>query len=411
MTILQICEAKKKVLWKLYVTGFVSLSGTKWSGERNFLSRCIFGTRDWPAILKKFKADYKHEWWAKGIERTPHTMPYMKIFLKVAIDLAPSVRFLWCGASYLPTNWWTREKSGSKSSWRHKELLLIAQDSTLGWNIYKKEKSSRSFFETFRCGGIDWIRLALCLPTGPFPRMWIRGDEERPNILQILGYSIATRIKRCAQGDAKRNNSAKSRKSLIIAIRDIYRKSQSVRPYDCRTSGEGEKDISGDGRSCRADWSFERLGVFRYSHEEKYACLRRGKICYLRRKSKAEQRSLDGSSRADFHMIEISRKSGRRCKVLIDKKERWTISVADRIWLGGGGQWSADRCCKNIIAEWEICDCSDNRMPRSLICMGEVVVNECWFTASTEVARTGNLFSCNWSLKKVLIWNLLFSNV
>jgi len=125
----------------------------------------------------------------------------------------------WCGGSYSPTNWWTRERTQHKALAAQKQNYYWMVRIHLLWvlDIYRKE-SSRSFFEPFQIVRNRLFRLQLWLATG-FSDGCDRVDERGPNICKT-GYSFATRI-----SDSQRlreEQLAKSRKSSFIASVNMF---------------------------------------------------------------------------------------------------------------------------------------------------------------------------------------------
>lgn len=147
-----------------------------------------------------------------------------------------------------------------------KEILLIAQDlSFYGIDLYAKSQLKTLIGKLSAIEGIEWIRLHYAFPEG-FPLEVIDYMRDNPKICKYLDMPfqhISDRILK------KMNRKVTSEQSyrLIQTIRDKV-------PGIClRTSimvgfpGETMNDFN-QLMQFISDIKFERLGVFKYSHEE-----------------------------------------------------------------------------------------------------------------------------------------------
>ena len=139
-TILRYVDAKQEgLVEKVYVTGCLSQRYKDSLEEEIPEVDAWFGTMELPLLLRKFKADYKHELVGERITTTANHFAYMKI--SEGCDRPCS----FCAIPLMrgkhvskPIEELVKE---AKSLARNgvKELLLIAQDSTYyGLDIYKK---------------------------------------------------------------------------------------------------------------------------------------------------------------------------------------------------------------------------------------------------------------------------------
>ena len=266
-TILRYADAKSDgLIDKLYVTGCLS-QRYKDDLEKEIPSvDAFFGTREVPALLKKFKADYKHELIGERITTTSSHFSYLKIaegcdrpcsFCAIPImrgkHISRPVEELVKEAKNLA-------KNGTK------ELLLIAQDSTYyGLDIYKKRNLAELLDKLADVEGIEWIRLHYAYPTG-FPLDVLDVMAKRDEICNYLDIPLQ-------HGSSKmltlmrRGTTREKTEALIKTMRE------KVPGITIRTTliaghpGETEEDFQ---EMCDfvQEMKFDRLGIFTYSHEE-----------------------------------------------------------------------------------------------------------------------------------------------
>jgi ribosomal protein S12 methylthiotransferase len=266
-TILQYADAKAEGLVdKVYVTGCLS-ERYKADLEKEMPTiDAFFGTRDLPLLLKKFKADYKHELVGERLITTPRHYAYLKIaegcdrpcsFCAIPLmrgkHISEPIEALVAQARHLA-------KIGTK------ELILIAQDLTYyGLDIYKKRNLHELLDQLADVEGIDWIRLQYAYPAG-FPLEILEVMKHRSNICNYLDmplqHTSTQMLQRMRRGVTKEKT-----QNLIDAIR------QTLPEIALRTTlivghpGETEKDFD-DLYDFTEKNRFDRLGVFTYSHEE-----------------------------------------------------------------------------------------------------------------------------------------------
>jgi len=266
-TILRYADAKDDgAIDKLYVTGCLSQRyKDDLEGEIPQVD-AFFGTRELPALLKKFKADYKHELVGERITTTSSHYAYMKIaegcdrpcsFCAIPLmrgkHISRPIEELVLEAKNLA-------KNGTK------ELLLIAQDLTYyGLDIYKKRNLSELLRNLSDVEGIEWIRLHYAYPTG-FPLDVLDVMAERDNICNYLDIplqhganSMLTKMRRGTTRQKTEKLLAEIRKRVPgIAIRTTLIAGHP---------GETEEDFQ-EMLKFVEESRFERLGIFTYSHEE-----------------------------------------------------------------------------------------------------------------------------------------------
>jgi ribosomal protein S12 methylthiotransferase len=266
-TILRYADAKEEgEIDKLYVTGCLSQRYKDDLEEQIPQVDAFFGTRELPALLKKFKADYKHELVGERITTTSSHYAYMKIaegcdrpcsFCAIPLmrgkHVSRPIEELVLEAKNLA-------KNGTK------ELLLIAQDLTYyGLDIYKKRNLSELLRNLSDVEGIEWIRLHYAYPTG-FPMDVLDVMAERDNICNYLDIPL----QHGADNMLSKMRRGTTRQKTEKLLADIRAKVPGIA---IRTTliaghpGETEEDFQ-ELLKFVEESRFERLGIFTYSHEE-----------------------------------------------------------------------------------------------------------------------------------------------
>ena len=317
-TILRYADAKDEgLVEKVYVTGCLS------ERYREDLMKEIpqidawFGTRELPALLKKFKADYKKELLGERIITTSPHYAYLKIsegcdrpcsFCAIPLmrggHISKPMEDIVAEAQSLV-------KNGTK------EILLIAQDSTYyGLDLYKKRKLAELMDRLADVDGLEWIRLHYAFPTG-FPEDVLDVMANRSNICNYLDIPLqhgSTEVLKIM----KRGTTREKTEALLDKIRS------KVPGIAIRTTliaghpGEGEKEFEEMVQFVERS-RFERLGIFTYSHEENTSA-------YLLNDDVPEDVKQDRAQTVMEVQENISaeineEKVGKTFKVLIDRME------------------------------------------------------------------------------------------
>jgi ribosomal protein S12 methylthiotransferase len=266
-TILRFASAKDSgKIDKLYVTGCLSQRYKDDLEVEISQVDAFFGTRELPLLLKRFKADYKHELIGERILTTAKHYAYLKI--SEGCDRPCS----FCAIPLMRGNHVSKAmedvlleaknlvKNGTK------ELILIAQDLTYyGLDTTKQRNLADLLKRLSDVEGLEWIRLQYAYPAG-FPMEILDVMAERPNICNYLDMPLqhgSTKILKVMRRGITREKT----EELISTIR------QKVPNIALRTTL-----IAGHPQETEADFAemlsfvenmkFDRLGVFPYSHEE-----------------------------------------------------------------------------------------------------------------------------------------------
>lgn len=266
-TILRFADAKEGgKIDKLYVVGCLSERYKEDLEKEVPIVDAFFGTRELPALLKKFNADYKHELIGERITTTSKHYAYLKI--SEGCDRPCS----FCAIPIMRGNHVSKPmeqlvlEAANLAKNGVKELVLIAQDLTYyGLDIYKQRNLADLLKRLSDVNGIDWIRLQYAYPAG-FPLEILDVMAERENICKYLDMPLqhgSTKMLKVMRRGITREKT----EDLIGTIR------QKVPNIALRTTliaghpQETEEDF-GEMLDFVKKMRFDRLGVFPYSHED-----------------------------------------------------------------------------------------------------------------------------------------------
>jgi ribosomal protein S12 methylthiotransferase len=317
-TILRYADAKNEgLIDKLYVTGCLSHRYKDDLEAEIPQVDAFFGTMELPSLLKKFKADYKHELVGERIITTANHYAYLKI--SEGCDRPCS----FCAIPLMRGNHRSRPIEElvlqAKNLARNgtKELLLIAQDSTYyGLDIYKKRSLAELMQRLSDVEGIEWIRLHYAFPTG-FPMDVLDVMAERSNICNYIDIPLqhgSTKMLKLM----RRGTTREKTETLINEIRnrvpDIAIRTTLIAGHP----GETEEDFA-DMVDFVEKSKFDRLGIFTYSHEENTHA--HSFVDDVPDEVKQERANQVMQIQEEVSNEINQQKIGKTFKVLIDKKE------------------------------------------------------------------------------------------
>ena len=190
-TILRFADAKERGdLSKLYVTGCLSERYKSELKKEIPQVDAFFGTRELPALLKKFNTDYKHELVGERLITTPPHYAYMKISEGCDRPCAFCAIPLMRGKHVSRPIEELVQEARSLAHKGVKELLLIAQDSTYyGLDMYNSRKLADLLKYLSDVESIKWIRLHYAFPSG-FPMDVLEVIRERQNICKYIDIPL-----------------------------------------------------------------------------------------------------------------------------------------------------------------------------------------------------------------------------
>ena len=266
-TILEQIEYKQTgIVDKVYVTGCLS------ERYKNDLEKEIpdvdqyFGTTDLPQLLKVLEADYKHELVGERILTTPKHYAYLKIAEGCDRPCSFCAIPLMRGKHRSTPIEKLVDQAKNLAKNGVKELILIAQDLTYyGLDLYKERRLAQLLSALSKLDGIEWIRLHYAFPTG-FPEDVLEVMRNEPRICNYLDIPLQHISDKILKSMRRGTNKEKTT-SLIKRFREL------VPGIVLRTTlivgypGETDKDFEILKKWVK-EMRFERLGCFKYSHEE-----------------------------------------------------------------------------------------------------------------------------------------------
>ena len=317
-TILEYADVKRKGdIDKLYVTGCLSQRYKDDLEEEIPEVDAFFGTMELPALLEKFEADYKHELIG---QRKITTLPHYA-YLKISEGCNRTCSF--CAIPLMRGKHISRSiddlvmeaKNLAKNG--VKELMLIAQELTYyGLDLYKKRALAELLDALADVEGIEWIRLHYAYPS-KFPEEIFEVMARRKEIcnyldipLQHANNDVLDRMRRQITQEETRALIEKAREMVPgIAIRTTFL---------VGFPGETEQEFQ-DLCDFVEDMRFERVGAFKYSHEENTIAFDLPDDIDLEIKTERANRLMEIQQQISLEKNEAL--VGKRFKVLFDRKE------------------------------------------------------------------------------------------
>ena len=266
-TILEQIEYKQTgIVDKVYVTGCLS------ERYKNDLEKEIpdvdqyFGTTDLPQLLKVLGADYKHELVGERILTTPKHYAYLKIAEGCDRPCSFCAIPLMRGKHRSTPIEKLLDQAKNLAKNGVKELILIAQDLTYyGLDLYKERRLAQLLLALSKLDGIEWIRLHYAFPTG-FPEDVLEVMRNEPricNYLDIPLQHISDKILKSMRRGTNKEKTTSLIKRFRKLVPGIVLRTTLIVGYP----GETDKDFEILKKWVK-EMRFDRLGCFKYSHEE-----------------------------------------------------------------------------------------------------------------------------------------------
>jgi ribosomal protein S12 methylthiotransferase len=317
-TILRYAEAKEKgLIEKVYVTGCLSQRYRADLEAEIPLVDAWFGTNELPALLKRFKANYKHELIGERITTTSKHYAYLKISEGCDRPCSFCAIPLMRGKHRSKPIEQILDEARNLARNGVKELLLIAQDSTYyGLDIYRKRNLAELLDRLSDLEGIEWIRLHYAFPSG-FPEDILDIMASKPNICNYLDIPLQHASTKMLE--MMRRGTTKAKTELLLEkIRE------KIPEIALRTTmlvghpGESKTDFE-ELLQFIEKWKFERLGVFTYSHEEDTHAFHMKDEIPEQTKQLRANRLMEVQEEISLELNE--RKIGQTFRTIIDRKE------------------------------------------------------------------------------------------
>lgn len=266
-TILEYASAKDDgKIDKLYVTGCLSQRYKDDLEKEIPAVDAFFGTSELPALLKKFKADYKQELIGERFLTTPKHYAYLKISEGCNRTCSFCAIPLMRGEHQSKTIEDIITEAKNLASKGVKEIILIAQELTYyGLDIYKKRALSDLLYQLNEVDGIEWIRLHYAYPS-KFPLDVIDAIKNCDKVCNYLDIPLQH-----ANDDVlnvmKRQITQAETRELIQKIREIN-PDIAIRTTMLVGFPNETEEAFDDLCNFVKEMKFDRLGVFQYSHED-----------------------------------------------------------------------------------------------------------------------------------------------
>lgn len=317
-TILQYAAAKENgEIDKLYVTGCLS------HRYKNDLEKEIpavdafFGTNELPSILKKFKADYKHELIGERFLSTPKHYAYLKIAEGCNRTCSFCAIPLMRGEHRSKTIEEVIAEAKNLAQQGVKEVILIAQELTYyGLDIYKKRALADLLFQLNDVDGIEWIRLHYAYPS-KFPIDVIDAIKKCSKVCNYLDIPLQHANDDVLNAMKRQITQAETR----TLIKDIREKNAAIAIRTTMLVGFPNETQEAFDDLCNfvKEMRFDRLGVFQYSHEEGTSAYAMEDV--IDAETKEERASILMQIQQEISLQKNEEKIGKQFKVLIDRKE------------------------------------------------------------------------------------------
>ena len=302
---------------KLYVTGCLS-QRYKDDLEKEIPEvDAYFGTMELPGLMSVLEADYQHELLGERNISTPKHYAYLKISEGCNRACSFCAIPLMRGKHISKTIEDLVREAENLAKIGVKEVMLIAQELTYyGLDIYKRRALSELLEALNGVDGIEWIRLHYAYPS-KFPMDVIDAIQRLPKVCNYLDIPLQ-HASDAVLFRMKRQITNKETRDLIGELR------AKVPDVAVRTTmlvgfpGETEEEFQELCDFVR-DMKFDRLGVFRYSHEESTSAHDLEDDVPDEVKADRANHLMDIQREISYDLNQL--RIGKELRVLIDRKE------------------------------------------------------------------------------------------
>ncbi|HQW11840.1 MAG TPA: 30S ribosomal protein S12 methylthiotransferase RimO [Saprospiraceae bacterium] len=307
-------------LEKLYVTGCLSQRYKDNLEEEIPEVDAFFGTLELPGLLRTLQADYKAELVGERILTTPGHYAYIKIAEGCNRTCTFCAIPLMRGTHVSKSIEQIVTEARSQASRGVKELILISQELTYyGLDLYKKRALPDLLEALQQVDGIQWIRMQYLYPS-KFPVEILDVIPRLNKVCRYIDIPLQHASDKVLKA-MKRQITLSETRALIHLIREKVPGVAVRTTFIVGFPGETEEDFQ-QLMDFVTEMRFDRIGVFRYSHEEDTGA-------YTLADDVSDEEKIERSNRLMEVQQQISlelnqEKIGRIYKVLIDKKESGT---------------------------------------------------------------------------------------
>jgi len=277
-----------------------------------------FGVHNMNDILKELKLKFRADLNTSRIITTPGHYAYLKVSegcdRSCAFCAIPAIR----GKCISRPVEELVEEARKLAEMGVKELILIAQDlSYYGIDLYKTQKLPDLVSELLRIESIEWIRLHYLYPKD-FPMQLIQMMRENPRICRYIDVPIQ-HITDKMLGLMKRTHNRNDTELILNLLRKEIPGSVIRTSIITGFPGETEDEFL-ELKRYISDFRFNRLGVFKYSHEEDTFSYNNYKDVIpeeIKEARMSEIMELQQTISAEFNQSFV----GKILKVIIDRRE------------------------------------------------------------------------------------------
>lgn len=277
-----------------------------------------FGVNDQEELLEKVAAGCKNDFPNNRILTNPGHYAYLKISegcnRKCSFCAIPSIRGKYTSRPVEELE----DEAGRLADLGVKEIILVAQDlGYYGLDLYKKRKLPDLLKKLLKSGNFSWIRLHYLYPDY-FPEEIIalmRDNQQICKYIDIPIQHISEKMLRLM----KRSYGRREAEEILYRIKEQLPDAAFRTTLISGHPGETEDDHRELLEFVR-QFRFDRLGVFRYSHEEGTYSGDKFEDNIPERKKESRVSELMALQQS----IALEKNSGligRTVKVLIDRKE------------------------------------------------------------------------------------------
>jgi len=225
-----------------------------------------FGVNDIEGILRSLGSEFRKDIFPQRVLTGPGYYAYLKISegcdRTCAFCAIPGIRGKYTSRSIEELV----EESKILASRGVKELIMIAQDlSYYGLDLYGRQSIVQLARELSLIDGIEWIRLHYLYPAN-FPLGILDLMKENRKICRYIDLPIQ-HIAQVVLEKMRRSHGAQDTRELLKKIRDILPDAAIRTTIITGHPGEGEAEFR-ELKEFISEFKFDRLGVFKYSHEE-----------------------------------------------------------------------------------------------------------------------------------------------
>ena len=317
-TILQYADLKRDgEIDKLYVTGCLSQRYKDDLEVEIPEVDAFFGTMEMPNLLAKLNADYKHDLVGERFITTPEHYAYLKISEGCNRTCSFCAIPLMRGKHISKPIEALVKEAQNLAKMGVKEIMLIAQELTYyGLDLYKERQLPQLLDALSEVEGIEWIRLHYAYPS-KFPLEIFDAIARQPKVCNYLDIPLQH-----ANNDVLKRMRRQITREETVELINIAR--ERVPNIAIRTTflvghpGETEAEFQ-DLCDFVEKMRFERVGVFKYSHEENTSAHDFADDVNDETKQARADRIME--IQQDISFEKNQKKVGQTFRVLIDKKE------------------------------------------------------------------------------------------